>query len=401
MQNKQKGSILIIFVIAIIPILLMIGAAVDLSRVAVIKDKAQYALDLAGLAMVNSDKSLSNKILKDYFYANYQDKNNGNKHFGETLSLSYKFQTKDVLALSATIKIKTMFLNIVGIDDVEIVLKSTIAKENTGIELVMVLDNTRSMSYDDKLKTLKKVSRDFTKFLFDGKAINHKVKVGLVPFADNVNVGTSNSVFPKKYLKIRAGGFSGNIWKRSSDIWRSDTRDSISPKWESLTNAECFLSCVRTPILPLTNIRSKVLNRLDQMSAAGGTDVHLGAAWGWRVLSSKAPYIIGAPKFDKEWKKFLVLLTDGENIPSNHPGYKGRFIGEDWNAALTRTCDNIKREDIKIFTIGFDIATPKILKLLENCASSAEYYYNANNKTALKRAFDDIKKELFNVVVTK
>jgi Mg-chelatase subunit ChlD len=407
-QNKQKGGILIIFAVAIIPIILMLGSAIDLSRTSIIKEKAQYALDLAGIAMVNSDEALSNKILKDYFYANYQDEDhNSKRHFGKTTKLSYKYITKDELELEAIVKIPTIFLSIVGIGETEVRLKSTVLGKNANIELVMVLDNTNSMDDDNKMDTLKTISKDFTRFLFDGEAVNNKVKVGLVPFADNVNVGTDSSIFPQKYLEIRGGSFSGSIWKRSSDIWRSDTTDSISPKWEGFTKKECFPRvwseniCVLTPILPLTNIRSKVLSRLDEMSAIGGTDVHLGVAWGWRVLSSKAPYTNGAKSSDNKWRKFLVILTDGENSSNNHWTYNRRFTGEDWDESLTRTCDNIKRVNITIFTIGFDVATPKILSLLKNCASKTNYYFKAESKSDLKNAFDEIKRSLSNIVIKK
>ncbi|HUG60644.1 MAG TPA: TadE/TadG family type IV pilus assembly protein, partial [Methylomirabilota bacterium] len=45
-----------------------------------------------------------------------------------------------------------------------------------------------------------------------------------------------------------------------------------------------------------------------------GTNVAEGLAWGWRVLSPGEPYTEGAPFGTTSTRKYIILLTDGENV---------------------------------------------------------------------------------------
>ena len=49
------------------------------------------------------------------------------------------------------------------------------------------------------------------------------------------------------------------------------------------------------------------------MSPNGATNVPEGMAWGWRVLSSGAPFTEGRPETEKGNDKVVIVLTDGAN----------------------------------------------------------------------------------------
>ena len=66
-------------------------------------------------------------------------------------------------------------------------------------------------------------------------------------------------------------------------------------------------------ITPLTDTRSTVTTAIDALAANGNTVIPAGLLWGWRVLSSTAPFTEGAAYSDEKWVKAVVLLTDGEN----------------------------------------------------------------------------------------
>jgi hypothetical protein len=77
-------------------------------------------------------------------------------------------------------------------------------------------------------------------------------------------------------------------------------------------------SCTTTAILPLTDVSTaagvtKVKAAIDGMIALGATNVPEGMAWGWRVLSSAAPFTGGRPESEKGNDKVVIVLTDGEN----------------------------------------------------------------------------------------
>ncbi len=70
--------------------------------------------------------------------------------------------------------------------------------------------------------------------------------------------------------------------------------------------------CTRTAILPLTDNVTSIINAIKAMTAEGGTNIHEGAAWGFRVLSPGEPFDQGAA-YNPDVKKVMILMTDGAN----------------------------------------------------------------------------------------
>ncbi|MDG4885431.1 TadE/TadG family type IV pilus assembly protein [Mesorhizobium sp. WSM4884] len=77
-------------------------------------------------------------------------------------------------------------------------------------------------------------------------------------------------------------------------------------------------SCSTTAITPLTDVSTTagataVKTAIDAMVDVGATNVPEGMAWGWRTLSSGAPFTEGRPETNKGNDKVLIVLTDGAN----------------------------------------------------------------------------------------
>ena len=61
------------------------------------------------------------------------------------------------------------------------------------LDVVLVLDSTHSMVVDGKIDALKKAAADFVKTMMDmNKNDETKVRIGIVPFANYVNVGVAH-----------------------------------------------------------------------------------------------------------------------------------------------------------------------------------------------------------------
>ncbi|HEV7415895.1 MAG TPA: vWA domain-containing protein, partial [Tianweitania sediminis] len=76
--------------------------------------------------------------------------------------------------------------------------------------------------------------------------------------------------------------------------------------------------CSTKPITPLTDVSTAagvaaIKLAIDAMEALGGTNVPQGMVWGWRVLSSIAPFTGGRPEKEKGNDKVVIVLTDGAN----------------------------------------------------------------------------------------
>lgn len=77
-------------------------------------------------------------------------------------------------------------------------------------------------------------------------------------------------------------------------------------------------SCSTTAITPLTDVSTStgstaVKAAIDAMTANGATNVPEGMAWGWRTLSSAAPFTGGRSETEKGNDKIVIVLTDGAN----------------------------------------------------------------------------------------
>ncbi len=186
-RKAARGNVAIIFALALVPILAGIAGAIDFSRAYIVRERLTSALDAAGLAIGSLPEGLSQEELKlragKFFDANYP---------AYELGVPGELQVTESdghIYLTASASLPTALLNILGIDELDIDAQVRIVRESSKIELVMVLDNTGSMS-GSKLSALKTSAAEMINILFGDEANPDHVKVGLVPFAAAVNVGS-------------------------------------------------------------------------------------------------------------------------------------------------------------------------------------------------------------------
>ena len=162
--SNRQGVIGLIFALALIPLLAAGGAAVDLSRAYLVKQRLGAALDAAGLAVGTASGATEaelNSLMLDYFNANYPASEIGAP---ATPSISIK---DSEITITATADVDTTLMRIVNIDKITVAASTTIIRETTGLEVVLVLDNTGSMR-GSKLRSLKEASRTFVDIVFAG-----------------------------------------------------------------------------------------------------------------------------------------------------------------------------------------------------------------------------------------
>lgn len=71
--------------------------------------------------------------------------------------------------------------------------------------------------------------------------------------------------------------------------------------------------CTTAPITPLTGSKTTLNAAIDLMSPTAGTNVPEGLAWGWRSISSTAPFTEGTVESNRSVDKVIIVLTDGVN----------------------------------------------------------------------------------------
>lgn len=84
----------------------------------------------------------------------------------------------------------TSFVRILGINEINMKVKTIVARQVQGIEVVLVLDNTGSMGWSDNIISLKSASQSFINIMFDNATRDEFVRIGLVPYSNSVRIGS-------------------------------------------------------------------------------------------------------------------------------------------------------------------------------------------------------------------
>jgi Flp pilus assembly protein TadG len=176
-------------------------------------------------------------------------------------------------------------------------------------------------------------------------------------------------------------------------------------------------------IVPLTSNKSLLNARINSLFAGGSTSGHLGAAFGWYVLSpnfahlfppASRPASYGRPRLFK----VAVLMTDGQFNSSFCDGVISRislagsgsvadFINCDSPnggayAQALALCSAMRSAGITIYTVGFEIGNiPNALVLMNQCASSPQHVFNASGSAALREVFIQIAQSIEEVRLTR
>jgi Flp pilus assembly protein TadG len=173
-----------------------------------------------------------------------------------------------------------------------------------------------------------------------------------------------------------------------------------------------------TPLVRLTSNKSTLTTAVAGLKswAAGGTQIHIGMIWAWRVLSPNPPFGDGQPYGTPGWVKAVVLETDGQNeLPDSHHLTGLSFLADgkfgstnqatalnNVNGRLAKVCANMKAAGIVIYTVGLGIgATGATAPTLQACASDPSKFFPAPDAAALSAAFKAIATSLNNLYLSK
>ena len=115
--------------------------------------------------------------------------------------------TKDdaagTVTLTVTATLPTSFMRIFSVDQIQVSGRTVIQRENRGLELVMILDNTGSMRHSPsaggqkKIYSLRDAANQLVDILYGGNETVENLWVGLVPYVTQVNVGAAHSSWLK------------------------------------------------------------------------------------------------------------------------------------------------------------------------------------------------------------
>jgi len=226
----RDGNILPIFALSLIPIIGLIGAAVDYSRANAVKSQLQAALDATALAMASEAATAgSDQLQKDaqaYFnalFSKYQTT-------PVTLNVAYSTQGGSQLTVSGSTNVSTTFMRIpgFGIDTLAVGSSSTVAWGNTRLRVALALDNTGSMAQNNKMNSLKTAAKNLIDQISAAANSPDDAYVSIIPFAVDVKLGTSYK--NATWLRWSGGSPSSDSW-----VAKNPSYGSCSISW--YTNA--------------------------------------------------------------------------------------------------------------------------------------------------------------------
>ena len=238
-------------------------------------------------------------------------------------------------------------------------------------------------------------------------------------------------------------GSGANQNKRQDWTWKYKNQSSnTNDTWKG-PNA----GCTTPAITPLTASKSGMISSIGGMVADGSTNIPLGISWGWRVLSSGAPFTEGRASGTADNVKIMIVMTDGNNsyyTPSslefgvsdynkssygsygytksttvnsegrlfegysdNSPVHSRTEFESAMNEHMLTTCTNAKNDGIKIYSVAFNVANGSSVKtMLENCASTnpktgTKQYFDATGSNGLSAAFSAIGNDISNLRIAQ
>jgi Flp pilus assembly protein TadG len=197
--SDRRGNVALIFALCLIPILVVIGAAVDLGNAQRMRAQLQDATDSAVLAVARDGLRLSDAQLKpqadSYLKASYRYL----KQAPYTITKLTFDRTSVTAVLDTKASAPTSFMQIVGITSLPITAHAV--SKGLGFEVAMVLDTSGSMSDPagsggSKISALRTAASSFLDSMFGNQATSQRVSVGIVPFAATVRVLPAGSSPP-------------------------------------------------------------------------------------------------------------------------------------------------------------------------------------------------------------
>jgi len=392
--RNGAGNATLIVALAAVPLFGAAGIAIDMFRHQQAQARLQAALDagaLAGAATVNATNETIEQVIR-----RFADANGMGDLIDSGTGLKVTFRTNGAIHVRAEGKIQTTLGNVLGISNLNISAETEVMAGRAGAEVALVLDTTGSMNNDGKIQALKTAASDFMRIIENTNANTAEgmIRVSLVPYAKYVNVGTANK-FASWMEPVNESG--GDVWRGcvgSREYPNNIIDGSYADRIPPIMNEYCA-----QPVEPLTADTAKLRGRIGSLTGSGLTYIPGGLAWGWRTLSAISPFSEGVSATEADQKsirKYIVLMTDGDNTVRKLPGSPEHTNSGPGNIRQTADsltldlCDRIKAEAITIFSIAFQVSNGNTRNMLRNCASAASNYYDADDPAQLSAAFNAI-----------
>lgn len=436
--RDERGNIAVMFAIAILPVLGLVGAAVDYSRATNARTAMQAALDSTAL-MISKDaanmtpEQVTSKA-KAYFAAMY----NHPEAPAANITAVYTPNSGKgaTVQVSATGSIKTDFMRVAGYPTIDFKSGSTTTWGNTRMRVAIALDVTGSMNSDGKLPAMKTAAKKLVDTLRTSAQGTADVYISIIPFSLMVNIGTGNK--SANWLRWAEFGECSNqnyIFKTECEnAGRTWTRDTNKDNWKGcvMDRDQPYDTTKETPvsgganryyaakfennfgsnicpaeILPMTSAYSttdvdKIKGKIDSLVANGSTNQPIGMHWAWMSLQNDVPLNTPAKDSNFNYTDAIILLSDGLNTKNRWNG-DGSSVSPQVDARQKILCDNIRNPangKTVVYTIQVNTDGDPESAVLKACADPGNFYPTTTT-SGIDMAFNQIGASLTKLKLAK
>ncbi|MGN6671320.1 MAG: pilus assembly protein TadG-related protein [Candidatus Nucleicultricaceae bacterium] len=454
--QNERGGIAIISAFAALPLLLATALAIEYSRVTYVETRIKFAADAAAIAAARYDLPSAQTNATNFFNANFPD-GFMDVHASPVVTILNNNSTIHVEVHTTVPAIMGLLL---GKTSYKISTVTEVLRQITRLEVALVLDNTGSMNDNGKIQSLRTAATNFVDVL-SGVATNSQqlgsnIYISLVPYVASVNIGASRTGWLSDWSTVKSSfpskvPWKGCVYARTNLNEETDDTGALA-KWPTYYTASTYVKNKKSyndytvsgngtvtvvnpinlvdigpnrscgaPIVPLTNNYDSLKTVITGLNpnGGGGTLSNLGLVWGWRTISPNwvgswgwggvvDPVAYNTPNA----RKAVVIMTDGINEIGNEPSAyglvsQGKLGTTNTSTAIsiinTKTaavCNSIKAQGIEVYTITFMATDTTIQNLFRNCATSPEWYFNAQNGSQLQQYFENIANLIQRIRVT-
>ncbi|ASP35139.1 pilus assembly protein TadG [Labrenzia sp. VG12] len=454
----ESASILPIFGVMVIIMVVIAGAAFDVSRTVNAREKLSFAIDAAALSVaadlstsVMSDDEITQAI-SDSFRANLE----GAEFLEEAIeNLDFEVDSDNgTIRVTSSAMLDTYFIDIggygkstLGPDMLAFGTSAQVTYSRFDVELALVVDVTGSMRND--MDTLRDASDGLVDILIpEGTSEDDsKVRISLVPYSQGVNLGSyADTVKGDEY-----GFADGSVcvterqdYDDGSDTYEVKYTDDAydyydatdPPARQSFYGGGSNNCSSDSEMIPLTADRDTLIDAIAVLDDNGGTAGQTGVVWGWNSLSPNYANLWPAdsepePYTNDDVLKFAIIMTDGDNnryyeFVEEEEQCGWRYISgrwrwrcetvsvQDWDeksqsASFSNTpstdqralCEAMKDAGIDIFGVYFgDDESSSGSRNMQSCSSDGNYY-QATSADELIAAFANIAKKIQQIYVSQ
>jgi Flp pilus assembly protein TadG len=451
--GANQGNIAVLFAIAAVPIISFVGAAIDYTRANAARSAMQAALDSTALMLGKdlTDGTITTSQISakatDYFNALYT---NADAKSSATVTATYTAAAGNgsTILLSGSGTVTTDFMKVAGFPNLNFNTNSTAAWGNVRMRVAMALDNTGSMSQNGKIAALRTSAASLVDQLSALAKNPGDVYISVVPFAKEVNVGSSYhtqswidwSLWDSNSLTNGWGTCSqaskttrsscqsaGKVWTPDRTKWTGCVTDrtppyntqntaptagnapTLFPADEYYENSQYYCKPGNNPplqqLMPLSYDWTAIKATINAMQPTGGTNQPIGISWAWQSLQQTLPLSAPAEDPNYTYKKALIVLSDGLNTEDRWPahGDGSTQFGGAIDTIQGTLCKAIRDSGVVIYSIQLNTGTPgdPTSTALQNCASSPDKFFLVKSASQTLSVFNSIGTSLAKLRVAK